>query len=144
MKTKKSFFIALILLFLVNGTANGERQEIEYKAILTKNLTEKTPVKKFECEDKIFLYFTWFGLKGNHSLSAFWHKPGGKLQETAEYNFTAENKKEFTWLWLKLKKGKERGFIIPGRGWTDFIGQWSVEIFLDGEFLERKQFLVVC
>lgn len=148
MKTSKSFFIAFIILFLLNGIANGERENINYinyKAILINSVKEIIQVRKFKCEDKIILYFTWFDLKtGNHSLSAFWYKPGGKLQETTEYNFTAENKEFNTWLWLKLEKGKEKGFILPERGWSNFIGQWYVEIFLDGEFLEGKQFLVIC
>jgi len=35
MKTGKSFFIAFILLFLLNGTANGERKNINFRAIFT-------------------------------------------------------------------------------------------------------------
>lgn len=146
MITSKLIFIALILLFALNGTASAERKDINYKVILTNSLQETVQVREFKCEDRIFLYFTWFDLKGDsHSLNAYWYKPGGKLQETTEYNFPKEHKREFnTWLWLELKKGKERGFIVPGRGWTNFIGKWNVEVFLDGEFLERKQFMVMC
>lgn len=105
----------------------------------------KNQVKEFNCRDKIFLYFTWFNLSGDYLLKAFWYKPKGNLQETTKYNFSVKNKKKFnSWLWLKLEKAKERGFILPVSGWSDFIGEWNVEFFLDGEFLENKKFRVIC
>tara|TARA_B100000315_G_C14565431_1_gene582678 strand:+ start:1325 stop:1459 length:135 start_codon:yes stop_codon:yes gene_type:complete len=42
------------------------------------------------------------------------------------------------------KKGKERGFIFPESGWSDFIGQWNVDIFLNEKFLEKKKFQMMC
>ena len=143
-KSQKIILFSFILLLISNSASSGQTKSINYKAILTNNLSKITHLKEFKCEDKIILYFSWLDLKGNHFLKAYWYKPGGKLQETTEHKFNSVNKKLNTWLWLKLNKGKNRGFIVPESGGSDFIGEWFIEIFLDGEFLEKKRFQVIC
>jgi len=146
LKIGETVFFILFFMFALNASAKEAERGLQYKIILTNSLEKKVPVDEFRCEEKIFLYFTWFGLKGSHDLKVLWLKPGRRLQETTEYSFISKNQKELnTWLWLKLeKKGREKGIFSSDFVWFDFIGQWDVEIFLDEELLEKKNFKVLC
>ena len=145
MVISKIIFLILFIIFAPHSIAVGERKNVNYSVVMQSNLESGIPKENFSCEDKIFLYFTWFGLQGSHYLSSFWYNPRGRVQETTEYNFSVKNERESnTWLWLKLRKGKGKGFDFIDRVSLDFTGEWLVEIFLDGDFLERKKFTVIC
>jgi len=145
MVTNKIIILLLFFIFALHSIAFGEKKNVNYSVVMKSNLESGIQKENFSCEDKIFLYFTWFDLQGSHSLNSFWYNPRGRVQETTEYNFSVKNEREFnTWQWLKLSKGKEKGFVFADRVSLDFTGEWLVEIFLDGDFLERKNFTVIC
>ena len=141
MKITETVFFVLLFIFALNASAAEEiDKDLNYKIVLTNSLEKKVEVREFKCEDKIILYFTWFDLKReDHSLSALWYKPGGKLQETTKYNFAVEHKRKFSsWLWLKLEKGKERGFIAEDKFMK--VSNLSTEEFktLISDIIEEK------
>ncbi len=119
--------------------------KVRYEAFFTNSLEKRIKVEEFRCREKIFLYFTWHGLQGKHNLKALWYKPDGKIQETTEFQFdTGKGGDWNTWLYLQLEKGNKRSVLSPETEWFHFIGQWTMEIFLDGDFLEKKNFKVTC
>lgn len=134
-------FLLVVLSFSLKAYADG-KEKIHYKAIFTNGVEKKVELTKFHCVDKIFLNFWWYDLKGDYSLKVNWFRPDGRHQEVTESKFSVITSKEVnTSMWLKLKKAKS---LMPESGWDDFIGKWNVDIYLNLEFLGRKNFFVIC
>lgn len=116
-----------------------------YTAVLTKTLKEKQPATTFHCRDKVFLAFTWLGLRGRHQVTALWFNPQGRQQDQIDLEFLAERPKVENWVALAFRDtpGPEIPFL-PDVFFTNLSGDWQVKILLDGNFLETQEFRVHC
>ncbi|GEM_PF-3377126 len=120
----------------------------KFQAFLFDNLQNKLEKTVFQCHEKIHVYIRWLDLKKPdiNRLEAFWYRPDGKLQEITELDFLNNKKKNFaSWLWLRLKKkDPKRGLLFASQGFNHFTGNWKIHLFLNGDFLEKKEFSVSC
>jgi hypothetical protein len=120
----------------------------KYRAYLFDNLQNKLEKTMFQCHEKIHVYIQWLDLHKPdiNRLEAFWYRPDGKLQEITELDFlNNKNKKFASWLWLRLKKkDPTRGLLFASQGFNYFTGDWKIHLFLNGDFLEKKEFSVAC
>lgn len=121
---------------------NGQGPEV----FLTGDLKSKKPAEKFNCYEKIYIHATFSNLKKtDHEASVFWINPNGKQQEYSNFRFKGGNK-SVVWFWLKLHPAKSKVFktIVPSSGMEQFIGNWMVRLYLDGEIVAANRFYVVC
>lgn len=108
-------------------------------------MEKKEAKTSFQCTDTIYVYITWFNMKGEHLLTTFWYNPANKEQESTRLTFHPKNQAIYnTWVWLKLKKGSKKGIFSNETGYEEFVGEWRVELFFDGKFLEKRYFSVYC
>ncbi len=120
----------------------------KYRAYLFDNLQNKLEKTLFQCHEKIHVYIQWLDIQKPdiNRLEAFWYRPDGKLQEITELDFLNNRKDKFaSWLWLRLKKkDPKRGLLFASQGFNYFTGDWKIHLFLNGDFLEEKEFSVAC
>jgi len=120
----------------------------KYRAYLFDNLENKSEKTIFQCHEKIHVYIQWLDLQKPdiNRLEAFWYRPDGKLQEITKLDFLNNKNKNFaSWLWLRLKnKDPKRGLLFASQGFNYFTGDWKINLFLNGNFLEEKDFSVAC
>lgn len=140
-------FIHSIFIFPI---AEGMTAKIRYMLFMTKDLNERSHIEVFDCRDTIYIYVTWQDIdKGNHTLTAFWFNPKGKQQEATMYEFYVPQKRSDinSWLWLKLHGAtgsKLARAFNPQIGYEKFIGKWKVKLYLDNNYLTKRDFVVLC
>ena len=106
---------------------------------------------KFDCLDKIYsVTQARFLALGKHSVEFRWVNPHGEAQEITKYDFfvnTSNANGVDLWAWLKLSRGQGAGlfqWLDPATGLEEFIGEWTVELLIDGEKLAQNNFIVNC
>jgi len=146
-------FVAALLLMLLpglpapawGGDRPGPAATPSYTAVLTKTLKEKQSAVTFHCREKVFLAFTWLGLRGKHRVTALWFNPRGRQQDQIDLEFLAERPKVENWVALTFHDapGSDNPFL-PDIFSAHLNGDWQVKILLDGNFLETLAFRVHC
>lgn len=152
MNRTKGFLLSFIGLLMVIASLCIADSETSYRIYLTADAKDEvpqdSPADSFDCRSKIYIVFEGTLLrKGRHTLEAIWKNPNGKKQEHTAYQFEAAKEKENIWLWIELHPsfgGKLFGAIGHSLGVENFIGRWIVKLYLDGNFLEKKTFYVIC
>lgn len=151
LRARTAFRTALALVFLLPALSFGQAQnqpqaEVpSYIAYLTADLTDKIPIRSFDCRKKVYIYFTWLGLKGMHQVTALWFKPDGKQQDQIDLKFTSNGPKTENWVSLEFHDlFKEKYPVGPDLTSARLIGRWSVKVLLDGNLLEEMNFYVNC
>lgn len=142
-------FISSIFLLSFFSPALGQDQpqitSPSYTAVLTRDLDQKRPAKEFNCLHKVYVYFTWYGLKGMHKVTALWFNPQGKQQDQVDLKFLADKPKVENWVALQFRNVlNEKYPLVPDVTSAKLIGKWEVKILLDGNLLERLDFFVGC
>jgi len=148
-RTKSALVLTALVLTVLSGlpiAVWGEARPVpSYTATLTKELKNKRPATVFHCRDKVFLAFTWLGLRGRHKVTALWFNPRGRQQDHIDLEFIAEQPKVENWVALTFRD--ESGPTIPflpDLFSSNLSGDWRVKILLDGNFLETLPFRVHC
>jgi len=109
----------------------------------------KQALSKFDCLDKIYAVTDVKNMpKGKHLVEYRWINPHGETQETTRYNFHVKDSAVTNlWSWLQLSRGKGAGlfqWLDPSTGLEEFIGEWRVDLFVNGKELQRANFEVNC
>ena len=106
---------------------------------------------KFDCLDHIFAVAKIASLtEGKHAAEFRWINPQGNSQEVTKYKFLVNYGNQAggdLWAWLKLSRGKGAGlfqWLDPATGLEEFIGEWRVELLIDGKELAKNTFQVNC
>ena len=112
----------------------------DYELFLCLGVDHGAPIEpktSFLTTDKIHCLIRWCGIThGNHKAEFYWINPGGETQEYYKKDFVVTTGDRYnTWSWLKLREGE---FIVD----NTFAGKWSVQVFLDGEFVAEEKFRV--
>ena len=109
------------------------------------------PEKHFDCSDMVYAVIksneTTIRVAQNHDLVVNWINPANKLEQETRYDFSSYGKDTLVWAWLRLSApaGAAFGRIFdPSFGMAKFIGDWRVEIIIDGEKVATHQFNVLC
>ncbi len=106
------------------------------------------PANAFSCNSKIYTVAEFEGVsEGLHEFEVRWIDPGNKQRERTRYQFHTSGDTERLWAWLKLHQSTAASlasFIDPSIGMGDFIGDWTIKVFIDGKPIGERQFKVVC
>ncbi|MFQ5645633.1 MAG: hypothetical protein ACE5GM_01770 [bacterium] len=145
-----------VFLFIVIGVIIGSvwvtakqeplRSEARFDLKLINSLEAPAEREKFDCRDKVYAQIKWYDLPaGPHSLEARWFNPDRRLQETTKDDFTSLGRKiSYTRVWLKMLPRTENELTGPDDEFAWAVGDWRVEIYLDGRLLSKKSFQVDC
>ena len=105
----------------------------------------------FDCSDKIFtITEIRFLTEGKHTAEFRWINPQGHSQEITKYKFLVNSSNQTgvnLWAWIKLSRGKGAGlfqWLDPATGLEEFIGEWTVELMIDGQELAENTFQINC
>ena len=95
------------------------------------------PKADFLITDKIYCLVRWHGISvGNHKVEFYWISPKKETQEYYKRAFVVGTSNRYDiWSWLRLREGD---FFMD----DTFVGRWSVQVFLDGQFITEKGFRV--
>jgi hypothetical protein len=108
------------------------------------------PAQRFACSDRIFFVLSAKGLpEGRHRLNVRWLNPRGRQQEHTEYAFFAVGASTRVWAWLDLHKDEDGVidrvlFQDRSSGMAEFLGEWQVRAYIDGDEVARERFRVDC
>ena len=139
------FFMLLFCFVTANAQQPGYIVHLTNKFEAGKPDTE--PMMQFDCSDRIHLVITAAGLsKEKHELKALWFDPTGERKEMTRYKFDAMPITQ-VWAWLQLHG--PTGAIVgqmfdPSFGMEEFIGEWRVDVLIDGTRIAEQKFRVLC
>ena len=146
----RTFSFLLLLLFLF-GQGSVRAAEIDW---FVTNTTDddgrpiRTDANVFNCSDQIYTMVSFSGLRETtRVLIVDWIDPSGRQREHTVHNFRYFGSPASIWAWLTLHP--PRGAIAlrlfsPSLGMREFIGTWTVRVTIDGQFLGREKFEVLC
>jgi len=142
------FRILTILLLLAGLPATGSVAEVNvpsYTLKLVKKLVDPQAASEFDCRERVYLMTTWFQVYGKHRITARWFNPEGTLQDQGHLDFVGEQKETDGWLALEFLNVKDQTTSTHlNAEVAKFYGKWKVRVFLDGKFLEEREFFVRC
>lgn len=119
-----------------------------HQTILTTDPAIKRDIDSFDCSDKIFVTANLKKIsKGKHKLKAIWINPSKATEQVAEHKFQTSKNTYYGWLWLKLTPptgGAILGALSPNSGMSEYIGIWTVHLYLDDKKIDSKVFQVSC
>jgi len=81
-------------------------------------------------------------LAGRHRISFRWMNPAGLLQERFDKRLADSRSGYRCWSWIKLSGDEFIPISIGPFSTKKFLGNWRVDVYLDGNFLTSKKFVV--
>ena len=138
--------ISLLLLFGLPATASAAEVNVpSYTLKLVKKLVDPKAASEFDCRDRVYLMTTWFQVYGKHRITARWFNPEGTLQDQGHLDFVGEQKETDGWLALEfLNVETQAASTHLNAEVARFYGKWKVQVLLDNNFLEEREFFVRC
>ena len=145
---------ALTALLLSAFHVQALSAEPAFRIYLTASAENEIPLgedqRHFDCSDTIYAVVEVNGLRqGKHQLEAVWRDPDGRKVETTRYSFHATGGHSRIWSWLRLHGPEGIAGAIgrafdPSLGMEAFIGEWTVQLFIDGDPVASKKFEILC
>ncbi len=143
-----SRYLISILVAGLNATLFAADYKVYLTAAVDQGVPLAQPTAEFGCTDAIYAVLELHGLeKTEHTLNAVWRDPHGQERERTEYPFRVHRDRERIWVWLKLHRSPEAAlvqFVDPGAGLGEFVGDWEVQLFIDGKSISKQNFTVIC
>ena len=143
--------IALFVYIGMGSAAVAETKDIEIFFTVKDEANDKPidePRQDFECSERIYAVANIKKMAtGAYTLVAHWHDPGEKKREQTENHFFIQGKAVRLWSWLKLSRptgGEMISFFSPSYGMDEFIGEWSVDFYINETLIAKKTFNVIC
>ena len=84
----------------------------------------------FYQDDYVYLWIRWGNVEETHTVTSEWFDPDGSLQAEVDQEFTAQGGGAITWFYLDTTSSAP-------------LGEWWVDIYLDGEFMRSQIFMIV-
>ena len=146
----RALLIQLLGLFLI-PTADLNAEEISW-FVTNKVDSNNRPIQTtdifFSCSDRIYAMVTIEDLpKDLQVIAVDWLDPGGRQREHTMHEFRHFGYRQQMWAWLTLHP--PRGAIAvrlfnPSFGMQEFIGMWTVRVYINGKLLGKTEFEVLC
>ena len=141
-----SLFLILTLLQPASSSPKSEHETFSYlkKFITCKHIKNGEPyghTERFGVEDKIYVFVSWQNVKGTHTAEAYWYDHQDKLRSVAPVSFKSPNGFYNSWFWFKISQTTWERYFTPVSS-VDSMGNWHVDIYLDGEFIQRLDFMM--
>ena len=82
-------------------------------------------------------------------ISELWIDPRGKRRERSRVDFDAGDGAARAWSWLRLRPREDSAlerhlFGDVTAGYTEFVGDWSARVYLDGSLIGKERFRIAC
>lgn len=148
--TALSFFGAALLTSV--GAAASDVSAPSHKVYFTAEERGKIPgttaAKQFTCSDQVFTVLEASNYaKGDYDVIVTWTDPAGRERERTKYQFHPRAETTRVWSWLKLHRGA--GAVVmsifdSSAGLDGFVGEWTVQVAVNGKLLEKNTFEVLC
>lgn len=110
--------------------------------------TEAEAKQRFDCTDQIYTVAELSNYpKGEYQLTVVWKDPNNSVREKTSYPFNVHNAQTKIWAWLTLSRATGAGliqWIDPAAGLESFIGIWTIEVFINGNRINKKTIDVSC
>ncbi len=146
MKIHKHFYFALAFILLCSCSTTRRTTKpplLSHGLSLARGVIEKDGIGEpqgltstFSCEDKEVLAFLRFdNLAGPHQLSWNWYAPDGSLYFSSGGYTPRTGARSFyrvVTAWHALTIRGDKAARLPG--------QWHVDVFINGELIDRKSF----
>lgn len=144
------------LLFLSSNQAAASNESEKPNATLRFSLSDNKhgfpsdeAKENFDCTDKIYAVTELQGFdKGKYTVEFRWLDPEGGTRERTQYDFFVRDQPTTKlWAWLVLHRAKGASmvqWINPAAGLEEFIGQWRLELLINGKELKQGEFEVSC
>ena len=145
--------LAAALLCLAAFTTHGADDvapdlTVHFTAIAEDGVPAHADQREFDCGDIIHAVLHARHLDGpEHLLEADWTDPLGTVRERTRQRFRAIDNSAYVWLWLRLHRPSGSALLQafdPGAGMGEFMGEWTVDMRLDGRRIAREKFTVYC
>lgn len=112
-------------------------------------IPDKRAFSQFDCNDTIYAVIqgTW-PAGSEHMIVARWIGPHGEQRELTRLKFTAVDGITRAWVWLRLHRGERNLFdkllMEEDTSMQEFIGEWTLDLQLDGKPQRKARFRVSC
>ncbi len=137
---------ASTLLLSLTVTSGGLAVQKTPVVFMAADMEGRKSAQNFDCHDKIYIHAILSGLKNRtHEAYVEWINPKGKHQDYSNLEFSESNYR--VWFWLKLKPafgGELLKSIDHSFGMEEFMGKWTVKLYLDGKWISNQVFYVAC
>jgi len=104
--------------------------------------------KKFTCNDQVFTVLEASHYpKDDYDVVVTWTDPAGRERERTNYQFVPRAKTTRVWSWLRLHRGAGAAVMSvfdSSAGLAGFVGEWTVQVAVNGKLLEKNTFEVLC
>ncbi|MDH3637222.1 MAG: hypothetical protein OES09_01995 [Gammaproteobacteria bacterium] len=141
-------YVISILILTFTAPLLAADHKIYLTAAVDQGVPLARPATEFGCTDTIYAVLEIHGLeKTEHSLNAVWRDPHGVERERTQYPFRVRGDRERIWVWLKLHRSQGAAlvqFVDPSAGMGEFVGNWQIQLFIDGKSLAKQDFTVLC
>ena len=146
--------ISLILFYLFRGPSDSHNNAVKSPpaAIPASTLIlsrapsvspASPPPTSFSMGEKIYALLTVEeNLTGKHRISFQWINPAGRLQERFDKQLADSRPGYRCWSWIKLSGDEFIPVSIGPFSTKKFLGNWRVDVYLDGNFLTSEKFVV--
>jgi hypothetical protein len=111
---------------------------------------QRAPAHSFGCGGRVFAVVDAGGIAdGPHRLKVLWIDPRGERRERSRVDFDARGGSALAWSWLRLRPPRdsavERHLLGDATaGYTEFVGEWSARVYLDGSLIGKERFRIAC
>ncbi len=86
-------------------------------------------VDNFPADSRVYLWLHWANIEGEHIIEIFWDDPEGVQQLEERLDLSTEEDRFISWFFLETTANAK-------------LGEWSVSVFLDGQFVRSYIFEV--
>jgi len=132
------------------ATAGTSAASVYLTAEHRNGIPQRVPAHSFGCGGRVFAVVDAHGLAdGAHRLKVAWIDPRGKRRERSRVDFDTRSGSGVAWSWLRLRPPKDSAvarhlFGDATAGYTEFVGDWSARVYLDGSLIGKERFRIAC
>lgn len=139
---------AAVLASLLWSTAYAAQFAVSFSTRTSGDIPLHTGETEFTCSDTIYALIDADGLAdGIHEVEIHWLNPVGDRQELTRFSAAASGDSTLLWGWLRLHAPENSAIaraFDPSHGMRNFIGRWSVKVYVDGRHVATGHFEVLC
>lgn len=151
MKTLSTLLPGTVLLFSIITAAYGGTADVSiYTARIGGGGVEAT--SRFDCSDSIYVFIESDGPRDPRSTAeARWINPSGRIVRSGEHGFEAmDSGGQYAWDGIDIEAGGNAfanmlgAMFDPAAGYEDAIGEWRVDVRVDGSDFTSFRMEVLC
>lgn len=149
---KATLFLVAFFMSAIAGADTTDNQNSHIYLTLVDPQTyapSYEALESFDCSEKIHSVVELTGYElGKYTLTILWQDPDQNIRERTEYNFHVRDKNVVRlWAWLSLSRAAGASmlqWLNPAAGYEEFIGNWEIDVLVNGQSIGKRKFQVSC